>query len=131
MLAIEYFALVHDLAAIDRVGEQVEQAASLEWDPTLVRSTGAVLDLGPDPLPVQLSDQLVGGCRGDVAPHDGAHPLGFLGDRYQLAFDHLVAKRHRPAHPQPLLLGGGDLVTDALAGDLALELGKAEQDVER
>src|SRR3546814_20454675 len=29
-----------------------------------------------------------------------------------------------------LLLGGGDLVTDALARDLALELGEAEQHVE-
>ena len=36
-----------------------------------------------------------------------------------------IAERHRAAHPHALLLGGRDLVADALAGDLALELGEA------
>jgi hypothetical protein len=37
-----------------------------------------------------------------------------------------VAERHHPSHPDALLLGGGDLVPDALARDLALELGKGQ-----
>ena len=43
----------------------------------------------------------------------------------------VVAERRQAAHPHALLLGGRDLVADALAGDLALELGKRQQDVER
>jgi hypothetical protein len=36
-----------------------------------------------------------------------------------------------PAHPHAALPGGRELVTDALADHLALELGEGEQDVER
>ena len=41
-----------------------------------------------------------------------------------------VAERHHPSHPDALLLGGGDLVPDALARDLALKLGKGQEHVE-
>src|SRR6516162_7272112 len=39
-------------------------------------------------------------------------------------------KRRHPAHPHPLLLRGGDLVADALADDLTLELRKGQQNIE-
>lgn len=64
-----------------------------------------------------------------VAAQDGAHPLGFFVDRDQLALDHLVAERQWPPHPDALLLNSCDLVADALAGNLALELGKTKQHV--
>src|SRR5262249_18915110 len=40
----------------------------------------------------------------------------------QLAVLHLVAERRCATHPPAFLFGCGDLVADALAGDLALEL---------
>ena len=43
----------------------------------------------------------------------------------------VVAERRHAADPKALALGGGDLVADALGGDLALELGKRQQDVQR
>ena len=43
----------------------------------------------------------------------------------------IVAERRIAAHPDALLLGGGELVPDALAGDLALELGEGQQHIER
>jgi hypothetical protein len=43
----------------------------------------------------------------------------------------VVAERGLTAHPNALLLGGRDLVADALAGDLAFELDKRQEDVER
>ena len=49
----------------------------------------------------------------------------------ELAVFDVVAERGLTAHPHALLLGGRDLVADALAGDLALELGKRQEDVER
>ena len=42
----------------------------------------------------------------------------------------VVAERRHAADPKPLAFGGGDLVPDALGGDLALELGKRQQHVQ-
>jgi len=54
--------------------------------------------------------------------------LGLVDD--QLAVDDIIAERHDTTHPHAFPLGGGDLVSDALAGDLALELGEGQQHVE-
>ena len=43
----------------------------------------------------------------------------------------VVAEGQGAAHPHAARLGGGDLVADALAGDLALELREGEQHVQR
>src|ERR1041385_9304230 len=42
-----------------------------------------------------------------------------------------VAERYEAAHPEALLLASRDLVADALARDLPLELGKGKQNIER
>ena len=43
----------------------------------------------------------------------------------------VIAKRGQPAHPEPFLLGGCNLVPDPFGGNLALELGEREQHIER
>src|SRR2546430_17195369 len=48
----------------------------------------------------------------------------------QFAVLDVVTERHVPAHPHALVLRRRDLVADALAGDLSLELGEGEQHVE-
>jgi hypothetical protein len=50
--------------------------------------------------------------------------------RLALAGD-AVAKRRLPADPDPPALGRRDLVADALARDLSLELRKRQEHVER
>jgi len=60
------------------------------------------------------------------APHQGG--LGLVDHQQPVA--NVVAERQRPAHPHPFGLAGGDLVADAFASDLALELGERQQDVE-
>jgi hypothetical protein len=50
------------------------------------------------------------------------HRVGFSGDDPELALVYLITERRRPTHPHALPLGGGDLLADALAGHLALEL---------
>ena len=42
----------------------------------------------------------------------------------------VIAERRHAADPQPLALGGGDLVANALGGDLPLELGKRQQHIQ-
>jgi hypothetical protein len=54
--------------------------------------------------------------------------LAFVG--HQPAVLDVVAQRRHAAHPHTLALAGRDLVADALAGDLALELGEGQQDVQ-
>ena len=53
------------------------------------------------------------------------------GDDNELLIDAGVAERDRASDPDALAFGGGDLVADALPDDLALELGKGQQHVER
>ena len=57
--------------------------------------------------------------------------LGLFWVHDQLAVAQVVAERHGPSHPHALALAGGDLVADALASDLALELREGQQHVER
>ena len=45
----------------------------------------------------------------------------------QLALAEVVSHRQRSAHPHPLALGGGDLVADTLANNLALELRERQE----
>src|SRR3546814_5873307 len=48
-----------------------------------------------------------------------------------LSRSYIIADLHRAAHLHALLLRCGDLVANALAGDLAFELREAEEDIER
>jgi hypothetical protein len=66
----------------------------------------------------------------EVAPEDGAGPLGLFVFDDELLVPAHIAKRYHPADPQPPALGGADLVADPLTGDLALELGKGQQHIE-
>ena len=113
--------LVRDLAAVDPVLQHVEQGAAPEGPPRL-----ADHPFRPQPL-LEEAD----GSERQVVRIDAAHRrgLGLVDD--ELAVAHVVAERHGAAHPHALALGGGDLVADALAGDLALELGEGEQHVQR
>ena len=55
--------------------------------------------------------------------------LGFsLVDNERAVFS-VISNGHPAAHPHSLLLGSGNLVADPLAGHLALELGKGQQNV--
>ena len=65
------------------------------------------------------------------AIEDPAHGRRLALDDHQPAVLDLVAERRPAAHPHALLAGRRELVADALADHLALELGEAEQDVER
>ena len=55
---------------------------------------------------------------------DVADRAGFGGIDDQPPLANVIAQRRHAAHPHALALGGSDLVADALAGHLALELAK-------
>src|ERR1700737_1128710 len=66
-----------------------------------------------------------------IESEDAAHRLGLGRVDDERALARVIAERHIAAHPHALLLRRGDLVADAFAGDLALELGKGPQHIER
>src|SRR3546814_7820217 len=102
--------------------EQIDQAAPPERDAAAIGSAHSALHLGDNAFRTKLLEQSRYRPDLEVASHDRPDPLDLLWHRHQLALDHLIAERYRPAHPQALLLRSSDLVADALPGDFALEL---------
>ena len=86
--------------------------------------------LGGDAIGGQVDGDLRRRADGQHLLEDAPHHcrLGVVDDQ-QAVLD-VVAQRRDAAHPHPFALGGGDLVADALTGDLALELREGQQHVE-
>ena len=87
--------------------------------------------LGAHALGSQLPRQHRRRADPDEPLEDAAHDCGVGVDHHELPVLYLVAERHVAAHEHALPPRRPDLVADAFGGDLALELGEAEQDVER
>ena len=102
-----------------------------ETQPPRVRPLLYCPDLRPDARRWQARRQERSIDQLEISPEDEPHCLGFALVDEQLPVFEPVAERNRPAHPHALALGCRNLVADALAGDLALELGKRQQHVER
>ena len=66
-----------------------------------------------------------------VEVEEGPDVLRLLRHDAQAPAFGLVSQRNVAAHPQPLALRRGNLVPDALGGDLALELREGQEHVER
>ena len=94
-------------------------------------SAGAFTALAHNTQPVELGLEQRDRAQFRIAPEDqpDGRRLRLIDD--QFAVLDVIAERHVAAHPHALLLRRRDLVADALAGDLALELGEREQHVER
>src|SRR5271166_5471516 len=66
----------------------------------------------------------------EIAPKEIKYERGMLLDDMERPVLDPIADRNHAAHPDALLLRGGDLVPDPLAGDLALELGEGEKHIQ-
>ena len=87
--------------------------------------------LGDDAPLAEVCHEQVQAAKLEIAAEDRPHAFGLGiidGDPSVLG---VVAERRHSTDPKPFALGGGDLVPDALRGDLSLELRKGQQDVER
>src|ERR1700721_1875314 len=60
----------------------------------------------------------------EITPKEIAHESGILLDHMERPVLDPIAEGNDASHPDALLLRGGDLVSDPLASDLALELGE-------
>src|SRR3990170_2932068 len=119
-------ALVYDLADVDGVAQDPIQVATAEAPPTGPRAPRRTQRCDAS-APIQLRLQMPHTAKLQVQPEDLANQCGLRLVDDESALVRPVADRRRAAHPHALLLGGGDLVADALARDLALELGEGQQ----
>jgi hypothetical protein len=99
--------------------------------PPAARARGARPPLRDLARGVQLARHRQSRAGLDEAIEDPAHERRLALDDHQPAVLYLVAEGRPAAHPHALGAGGGELVPDALATDLPLELGEAQQDVQR
>jgi hypothetical protein len=112
---------VHGLADIESVVEELIDAAFVDGFAAL--SANALLG--------KLASQIGRGAEADEAleHHADGRCLGVIHD--ELTVVDVVAERRPAAHPHAAGARGGELVANALADHLALELSEGEQDVQR
>src|SRR6516164_7765761 len=87
-------------------------------------------DLGDDAPPAKVSHQQVEAAELEIAAEDGPDPFCLSFIDADLSTLGVIAEWSHASDPEPLALGSGDFVADALGSDLALELDKGQQDVE-
>ena len=124
-------AAIDDLADVEAVAQQIGERTAGEGNAADGAPVGQRPHLGDDAAVAQIHQQLVEAAEIEIAAEDQPHPLGLLLHDDELLVLAGIAQRHHAADPQAPLLGGGDLVANALGGDLALELGEGQQHVER
>jgi hypothetical protein len=122
--------LVTDASGIERVAEDLMDVPAREG-----AASGFLSRHGPGAgaaaPPPEFGMDEPDGAELAVEREDLPHDCGLVRARLQRPALGIVAEGHDAAHPEPLALGGGDLVADALGRDLALELGEAQEHVQR
>src|SRR6266540_4935244 len=130
LLALEDFTFVFDFSNIEAVAQKISEGPSREWDASDSPAGGQRAGLGLDAAPAQIGKQQIEAAQREITAEDITYGAGFLLHDGDAAILGMVAERHDASDPESLALGGADLVPDPLGGDLALELGKRQQDIQ-
>src|SRR5215831_4911754 len=125
-------ALMGNLAAVNAILEHKIKRSPADWAAAAVFcAVASNTTLAHDTAGRKLLLEIANRLEHQISLEDVDHDLGFILIDDQLAIFDVVSERRHTTHPHTLLLGGRDLVAHALADDLALELGKGEQHVQR
>jgi hypothetical protein len=130
LLARKRLALEDDFADVEAVAQQMGKRTAGEGDAAHSLSRFQHARLGDHATPAEVRHQQAQAAEPKIAAEDCADPLGLGRIDRDLAVLGVVAEWRHAADPETLALGGGNLVTDALRGDLALELGKRQQHIQ-
>src|SRR5262249_8795422 len=124
LLANVNCAAVDNFTYIEPVSQEMRERADAEPNTPSGQAIAEGLASGADAPPVQILGQ--GSDRADfqVSPENQPDRLGFFGHDDELLLDARIAEGDRSTDPDALALGGRDLVADALADHLTLELGE-------
>src|SRR4051812_48280812 len=131
MLPTVELVLVTNLSSVDWVREQIVEVPGAV--PTVAPHIAAARrDERTRPLFAlrELDFEFMYTAEFEVAAEDHSNDVSFLGIDNERPIFRAVTRWDETTHPQALFLGGCDLVADALACDLALELGKGEEHVQ-
>jgi hypothetical protein len=131
VLPVINLRLVSDLADIDRVRQDLVQMTTTKKAAPAAAAGPVEAHWDGDALAVERPLEPDNAADLKVALVGGADQGSVFIHHVERTILHPVTERDDAAHPESLLLGRGDLVADALARDLPLELGKREQHVER
>jgi hypothetical protein len=124
VLAGVALAAIDRLADVEAVPEKMGEGADAVGAATPDASARISLDLRHDLVASKLLGESPDRTAFEVEPEYGADCLRLLGHNDQLLVGSGVSERDWAADPYALALRGCDLVTDALANDLPLELGE-------
>src|SRR6201993_70894 len=124
-------SLVNDLAEIGAVPQHQVERAAREWLTAEEAAGSARPRFALDAAGVELLLHQPDRAEFGIAAEDRAHDLRLAVDDNEFAILYPIPERRRATHPHPLPFRGGDLVADALADDLALELRKRQKYIER
>src|SRR6202047_5020415 len=125
------FTLVSYVAGVNWVREQCVEMTAREGFAAALGAIRCRAASRPKPETVGLLLDPANAAELTIESEDAAYRLGLGRVDDERALVGVIAPRHIPAHPHALLLRRGDLVADAFTGDLALELGKGQQHIER
>src|SRR2546421_775604 len=124
------FTLVSYVAGVNWVREQCVEMTAREGFAAALGAIRCRAAFRPKPETVGLLLDPAHAAELTIESEDTAHGLGLGRVDDERALVGVIAQRHIAAHPHALFLRGGDLVADAFAGDLALELGKGRQHID-
>ena len=130
MLAFVVGPLVDDLADVKVVLEEGVEGPARDGLSAGLVAHGVDAHLADDAGRIQMGLECADGAEFPVVREDVADGLGLFGIDHQGAVLGVVAERHIPTHPQAFLLGGGNLVANALPRDFAFELGEGQQHIQ-
>ena len=118
LLPRKNLALVADLTDEEPVAEEVGEGASAERNAPagLTRRTERPR-LGTDVFGSEIAHELIDAGYLQIPAKDQPHPFGFFLNHDKLAVLQLIAEGGG-SHPESPAFGGGDLVANALGGDL-------------
>jgi hypothetical protein len=124
LLPRKNLALVPDLTDEEPVAEKVGEGASTERNAPTDLARAELSRRGADVSGSEVAHKLVDAADLQVPAEDQPYPFGFLFNDHKLAVPQFIAEGEGATYPEPLALGGGDLVANALGGDFPLELSK-------
>ena len=121
---------MNDLAEIGTVLQHQVERAAREWLAANKAAGSARPRFALDAAGVELLLQQPDRAEFGIAAENRAHDLRLAVDDEEFAVLYPIPERRHATHPHPLPFRGGDLVADALADDLALELRKRQKYIE-
>src|SRR5262249_4487208 len=131
MLSAVNLAPIDDLADIEAVLEEIGERAHAKAAASDTAAIRKPPPLAANALPIKLLRKGANGAKLQILRKDHPDHFGLGRDDHNLLIHCGIAERDRAADPNSLALGGSDLVAHPFPDQLAFELGKGQQHIER